>query len=317
MRILDSLTTGLQRILASPGVLIAAYLVGVVVAAPLAVAMGGILKQSIGSSLVDEKLTRGFDLDWYGEFSDQSSGLAETFSPSVVGFLSVLTNVEKLLDGELLPTQSPLLLAGVAVLLGWAFLAGGILDRYAQPEGWTPRSQFFAQCGEYFFRFVRLQVLLVLLYWALLRWVGKPLHDWVEEITRDVTRESTGMLYRLGAYLAVMLLLLLLGITSDYAKITMVAERRRSALLAFLRALRLVLSRPGPTLGLYLLLALVGGALLLFYGAVAPGPNQSTWTSVVFAFLVGQVYLLARVFLKLWFLASQTRLFQVMGGRTA
>lgn len=317
MRILDSLTTGLRRVLASPGVLIAAYLVGVVAAAPLAVAMGGILKQSIGSSLVDEKLTRGFDLDWYGEFSHQSSGLAETFSPSVVGILPVLSNLEKLLDGELLPTQSPLLLAGVAVLLGWAFLAGGILNRYAQRDAWSPPSQFFAQCGEYFFRFVRLQILLLLLYWVLLRWVGKPLHDWVEELTRDVTAETTGMLYRLGAYVVVILLLLLLGITSDYAKIAFVAERRRSALLAFVRGLRFVLSRPVQTLGLYFLLALVGGVLLFTYGLLAPGPNQSTWTSVVFAFLVGQVYLLARVFLKLWFLASQTRLFQVMGGRTA
>lgn len=311
MKIIDSLATGLQRVLASPGVVLAAYLVGVVAAAPLALAMRGILKRSIGSSLVDEKLAAGFDMDWYGEFSYQASGLAQTFTPSVVGILPMLANLEKLLDGQILPTYGVLLLAAVGFLLGWAFLAGGILSRYAESGGWNPRSEFFAQCGKFFFRFVRLQILLALIYWALLRWIGNPLHEWATEITRDATAETTTLMYTFGVYLLVAFMLLVVSMTSDYAKIAMVAERRRSALLAFLRGLRFVLSHPAMTLGLYLVLALVGGILLLIYGAVAPGPAQPSWTWIVLAFLLGQAYLLARVLLKLWFWASQTRLFQL------
>ena len=63
-------------------------------------------------------------------------------------------------------------------------------------------------------------------------------------------------------------------------------------------------------LGLYLLLAAAALLWFLAYAWLAPGPNQSTWTAVLLAFSLGQgSYLLGRWILKLWFLASQTRLF--------
>jgi len=61
---------------------------------------------------------------------------------------------------------------------------------------------------------------------------------------------------------------------------------------------------------LYALLLAVGLVLVVLYGVVAPGPGQRVWWSVLAAFLVGQVYVVARLGLKLWFLSSQTVLFQ-------
>jgi hypothetical protein len=63
-------------------------------------------------------------------------------------------------------------------------------------------------------------------------------------------------------------------------------------------------------MGLYLLLIMVGVILFGIYGLLAPGPNQANDFTLIVAFIGGQVFLSARLILKLWFLASQTVLFQ-------
>ena len=135
-------------------------------------------------------------------------------------------------------------------------------------------------------------------------------HGWLEQATRDVTVEKTVMIYTLLVYSLVALLLMLASMALDYAKIAMVVEKRTSSILAFFRGLRFVFSNPGKTIGLYLMLILVGFVLLIFYAIVAPGPGQSRRITVILAFLVGQLFLLSRLILKLWFLASQTVFFQ-------
>ncbi len=309
MSILKSLVTGLSQVFVSPGLVLGIYLLSLVVALPLAVGMRGTLESSIGSSLVDEKLTAGFDLGWYGEYSSGARGLERTFTPAVTGILPQMRNLEQLLDGGILSVPAPVLLAGILFLLAWAFLAGGILDRYAQPMGATSSEQFFSQCGEHFFRFVRLQAVGLFFYWLIFRWVANPLHRWVLDSNRDVTQETLIMVHVFSVYALVGLLLILLSMALDYARIVMVTERWRSALLALVRGLGFTLKRFPWTFGLYFVLLAVGGVLLLVYSWIAPGPGQSNWGSLFFAFVIGQVYLLARIALKLWFLAAETDLF--------
>ncbi|MCH7765586.1 MAG: hypothetical protein IH916_03420 [Acidobacteria bacterium] len=310
MRIVRSFVAGLEKVVQFPSLIAWLYLTSVLLTVPLALSMRTLLKDSLGSSLVHENLRQGFDMDWYGEFSSGSAGLADSFGPSVVGSLPILSNLEKLIDGEILQADGTILLAGLLFLLAWAFFAGGILDRYAHPDEPPTRARFFSQNGEYFFRFVRLLIISLLFYWGIFRWVANPLHDWLEDATRDVTQEKTVILFTLMVYALVAFLLLLVSMVLDYAKIALVVERRRSALLACLRGARFVLAHPGSALGLYLLLAAVSLLLVWLYSLVAPGPGQSGATTILLAFLVGQIYLIARLGLKLWFLAGQTALFQ-------
>jgi hypothetical protein len=307
-------TKGLGLVRRSPSLVFWVYLACVVIALPLTAAMRGILNDSFGSSLVQEQMRRGFDISWYGEFSSGATGLAATFSPGVVGILPVLGNLEKLLDGNLFAIDRTVLSAGILFLLAWAFLSGGILSRFCDPRSNHTRRAFFAASAEYFFRYVRLLVISLLVYWGLFRWISTPLHDWVQRATRDVTVERTAMLYTAGAYALVGLLLVVSSLILDYAKIAMVAEERCSAILAFLRGLRFFVSRPGQTLSLYLLILLAGAILVAAYALVAPGPGQAGDSALIATFLVGQCYLVGRIMIKLWFLASQTLLFQAATG---
>ena len=135
------------------------------------------------------------------------------------------------------------------------------------------------------------------------------MHRWIETATRDTTVERTVLIYTVLAYVLVGLLFLMTQLVLDYARISLVVEERRSVLLALFRALGFVKDHRRPVLGLFLLLA--AGPLLWFlaYAWLAPGPNQSTWTAVLLAFCLGQVYLAGRWAFKLWFLASQTHFF--------
>ena len=300
---------GLRLILRTPSLVAWVYLTSLVVAFPLALAMKDLLQSAFEGSLVEDNLRQGFDLAWYEEFAANNTGLGKTFGPSVVGILPLLGNLERLLDGTLHQVEPSVLGAGIVMLLAWSFLLGGILSRFADPEEPYSRSRFLAQGGLFFWRFLRLSVISILLYWGIFRGIGHPLHQWIETITRDTTAERTALIFTVLAYVLVGSLFLLIQLLLDYAKICLVVEERRSVLLALLRALSFVKDHRRTVLGLYLLLAAAVLLWFLAYGWLAPGPNQSTWTAVLLAFALGQAYLVGRWMFKLWFLASQTHLF--------
>jgi hypothetical protein len=310
MNILRCFRSGLGRVVGSPSLVFWLYLSSLAIALPLTAAMRETLRTSIGSSMVDQNLNVTFDLDWYGEYSAGARGFAATFSPAVVGILPVLHDLERLLNGEILNVDRVVLAAGILYLLAWAFFGGGIVARYASPDEPRYRDALFGTSAQYFFRFVRLLVISLTLYWALFRWIAGPVYSWLERVTRDVTAEREMMAYTILFYVLVAFLLLICSLAMDYAKVAMVVEERRSAVLAFVRGLKFACSRPLQTGGLYLLLALTGILLLLVYGAAAPGAGQSSYSALALAFLVSQLFLLARLILRLWFLASETALFQ-------
>ena len=213
------------------------------------------------------------------------------------------------MDGKLHQVNGLVLGAGILMVLAWCLLLGGILSRFAHEGEPRLRAGFLAQGGLFFWRFLRLSVISGLLYWGIFRGIGQPLHRWIEAATRDTTVERTALIYTVLAYALVGLLFLMTQLVLDYARISLVVEERRSVLLALFRALGFVKDHRRPVLGLFLLLA--AGPLLWFlaYAWLAPGPNQSTWTAVLLAFCLGQVYLAGRWAFKLWFLASQTHFF--------
>ena len=300
---------GLRLVLRTPSLLAWVYLTTLVVAFPLTLAMRELLQGSFEGSLMEDRLRQGFDLLWYQEFAAGRTGLGKTFGPAVVGILPVLSNLERLLDGKLHQVDGSVLGAGILMVLAWSLLLGGILSRFAHEGKPHLRAGFLAQGGLFFWRFLRLSVISGLLYWGIFRGIGQPLHRWIETATRDTTVERTVLIYTVLAYVLVGLLFLMTQLVLDYARISLVVEERRSVLLALFRALGFVKDHRRPVLGLFLLLA--AGPLLWFlaYAWLAPGPNQSTWTAVLLAFCLGQVYLAGRWAFKLWFLASQTHFF--------
>jgi hypothetical protein len=295
---------GVRRVLRAPALLAGVYLITLLTAIPLAIVLHGAIEGHLGSSVAAETAAQGVNWMWWEEFRSQATGVSSTFGPQILGFAAVLTNVSDILDGS--TPDGAIGLAVIAYLVAWTFFVGGVIDRLARQRRLSSVG-FFAACGTYFFRFCRLAVLAGAAYWVLFG----PVHDWIlgdlyELATRGLTVERTSFLIRIVLYAVFGLLVLPVNLVVDYAKIRAVVEDRRSMVGAVLAAIRFIRRRPLPAVGLYALNAGVFVAVLAVYAVAAPGVGPTLWLT----FVVGQAYVVARVFAKLVFYASQTSYFQ-------
>jgi hypothetical protein len=298
---------GWRRVRSAPALLLGVYATTVGLALPLAVTMRGLLQTHLGASLASDAAAAGVNYDWWQEFTSQATGIGTTFSPTIIGFAATLDNISSLLDGQ--REIAPIAGALAFYLAAWTFLAGGIIDRYARQRP-IRAAGFFAASGVHFFRLLRLAIVSGALYWWLFTYVHSWLFlEWLADRTRTMAVERDVFLWRAALYAVFGLLLMIVNVVFDYAKIRIVVEDRRSALGALSAAVRFVWRRRGRVAGLY---ALNGAAFLILiaiWALIAPGPRGGG-LSLWLGFLVAQLYLLARLALKLQFLASQTALFQ-------
>ena len=307
MVIFRAFRDGIRRVSLAPAVLAGVLIATLLAALPLGLVLRASLRTHLGDSVEAEAAASGVNWDWWQEFSAQATGLGTTFSPSVIGFGVALDNLSSILDNR--PTAGVLVGVATAYLFLWIFLVGGILDRYARQRP-TRVAGFFSACGVYFFRFLRLGVVAWLAYAALFGFVhGWLLNDFYGWATNDFTVERNAFLVRAALYLLFGTLLIACNLILDYAKIRAVVEDRRSMTGALLAGWRFVTRRPLKVCGLYALNGLLFLLVLAAYAAAAPGAG-GTGGSMWLGFLIGQLYILARLWTKLLFYASQTALFQ-------
>ena len=126
--------------------------------------------------------------------------------------------------------SSPIL-AGIAAYAAlWLFVTGGILDRFARGRP-IFTAAFFAACGVYFARFLRLAVFIGAAYFILFRWLYPLLFEtlfglFVSDVSTD--RDLLwlrGLLY--GVFAAA---LVAVDAVADFAKVRAVVEDRRGML---------------------------------------------------------------------------------------
>lgn len=303
----NALRDGIGRVLRAPALVAGVWLLTFLVSLPLAVALRGMIVQHLGSSLAAETAATGVNYEWWQEFSAQATGLGVTFKPTIIGFGAVLDNLSAFLDNE----HRPIVIVGAAsaYLVLWLFLAGGIIDRYARERA-TRSAGFFAACGVYFFRFLRLAFVMAIAYGILFGYVHPWLFDRLyPNAIHDVAVERSAFLVRVGLYAFFGLLLAACNLVFDYAKVRAVVEDRRSTLGAIAAAARFIRRNVAAAVSLYLADFVLFLIVVAAYAFVAPGAGTSGWTMWA-GFAVGQAYVAARLFVKLVFWASETALFQ-------
>jgi hypothetical protein len=307
MAVVSAFREGIRRVNQAPMVIAGMFAVSLLVSMPLAYALQGMIAEHLGSSLAADSAASGVNFGWWREFSAQAAGLGTTLVPSIAGFGAVLNDLSGFLDRT--PLAATIVGVTAAWMVLWSFLSGGIIDRFARARR-TRAQGFFAACGVHFGRLVRLGVIAFVVYALLFLYV----HTWIfddayEWLIRDVTVERTAFMFRITGYVIFGALLVVVNIVFDYARIRIVVEDRRSAIGAVVAALRFVRRHFARVLGLYGLNALAFLILIAVYALVVPGaPGSGLGMWVVLA--VGELYILARHYLKLLFYASETAFFQ-------
>ena len=294
---------GLMRVKRAPWLVIGLWLSTLLLALPLSLALHALLGEHLGSSMAAQAVAEGLSFDWWNEFLAQTTGVGKTFVPAILGFAAILQNLSGVADASGPP--SPVVWVVVAQLLLSTFLLGGLLDRLARDRA-IGAGAFFAACGVYVFRFLRLSVMALAVYAFLFIIV----HGWLFDrlyprLITELTVERTAFFYRLGLYAVFGALVLFTNLVFDYAKVRAVVEDRRSMIGALSAGFRFVRRNPGATVGLYGVNSLAFVAVLFAYYFVAPGAAADA-----LAFAIGQVFIVFRVIVRLQFAASQTALFQ-------
>jgi hypothetical protein len=298
---------GVRRVNGAPLLLAGMVAVTLLIALPLSFVLRDMIETHLGRSLAADAVADGTSSDWWQEFSGQASGLGTTFAPSIIGFGAVLDNLSGLLDN--LPLAATITGATGAWMAVWTFLSGGVLDRLARARP-TRAPGFFAACGVYFWRFVRLGAVAGFIYYLLFAFVHDLIFvDLYEPLTRNLTVERTAFAVRAACYLLFGSMLAAATLVFDYARIRIVVEDRRSALGGLVAGLRFAWRRAGGTITLYLLNAAAYVLVVLVYAAVAPGAPRSG-LSIWLVLAIGQIYIVVRHYLKLLFYGSQTAYFQ-------
>jgi hypothetical protein len=297
----------MRRVTRAPAILFGTWAMTVAVSVPLTLAMRGMIAQHLGSSLAADTVASGVNYEWMQEFSDQATGLGATLTPTVIGAGAVLDNLSSFIDDG----HRPVVIVGAAAayLVLWLFVAGGIIDRYAR-ERPTRAHGFFAASGVFFFRFLRLGVVMWIVYGLLFRYLHRWLfNDLYPRMTVEVTVERTAFFIRVALYALFGAVLAVCNLIFDYAKVRAVVEDRRSMLGSIAAAVRFAGAHYPAVVSLYAVDFALFLVVVALYAAVAPGAaGAGVWMWLAFA--VGQLYVLARLWVKLVFWASETALFQ-------
>ena len=298
---------GARRVARAPGIVVGVWLLTALVSLPLALSLRVDLVNHLGTSLAADSAAQGVNYEWMQEFADQATGIGTTFRPTIIGFAAVLDNLSTFVDA----VPRPVVVTGVAAayMIIWLFLAGGIIDRYARDRT-TGMHGFFSASGGFFLRFVRLAIVMAVVYGLLFG----SLHPWLFDrlytrLIRNISVERTAFLARMTLYLVFGLLLAAANVIFDYAKVRAVVEDRRSALGAVVAAVRFIRGHAAAALGVYALNVIAFGLTLAIYALLAPRAG-STGVMMWVGFAIGQLYVVLRLCVKLTFWASETSLFQ-------
>ena len=188
---------------------------------------------------------------------------------------------------------------------------GGIIGRLLDGGSGTRLAAFFGDCGRYFWRFLRLFLLSVPFYviafgilWSLLSavlgpWERNALTEWTVVILSAVETVFT------------LLLLTLVHMVFDYARIIVVAEDEPWVIRALGRAFVFIGRRFFRSWGLYLLVGafLLGGtALYLYTGRGIPSTGLAF---LAVGILWGQAFIVFRLWIKMLFFSSQAEFYRV------
>lgn len=334
--VFQSLKLGFSKVHSTKRMVFFAWVANVAMALVLALPLLGQLDAYIGGTLREEELLREFNANWANwhqtwQIDMQASELTRYVDYSILGYAPFLNHTEAVLGGTVVKAvgdffyalilrfsfTTPDLLAGFTFLyvLLSTFLSGAFIGTYAKDYRLS-FTEFLTEGARHFGRLFRLSLLSLVIYYLLFLW----LFDWagnrIPVWTANSPSEMAPFVYYLVKNVLVLFVLSVVTLCFDYAKIRVVVEDRISAFIAFVAGARFALQNFRKTYALYIVLTLVGLVFIVAYAFLREQVAQETYASILLAFALGQVYLMARMWLKASFYASQTSLYQKLERQT-
>jgi hypothetical protein len=329
MKIFSFFKRGLALTRRTKRMIFFAWFVNVVLAMVIALPTMKQLDGYLRGTVMDEKILERMDAAWVGAFRAdmEKSEYARSVDWTIFEYAPFFNHLDMQMNGTFVRTLADLIYSfffrwelnlGPTSLLFFlsllyicvnTFLAGGFIGVYAKdyPSTFT---EFLMDGAKYFGKFFRLALVALIVYYVFYAVIVDLINSGIQSWTENSASETVPYTYYMIRNVIVLFLISLLAMIFDYARIRMVVDDRTSSLAASVAGARFAVPKFTTTYGLYLLLTLIGIVLIALYAIIESVIPQTSYWPLVLLFVVQQLYMLFRFWLKANFYASQTVLYQ-------
>ena len=284
MSIFKAVVKGLSTTFRKPRLLVYLYIVNLVFAAAAAVPFLLIVQRDLGSSFLGSNV-RPLDLTWLGEAVLKY----EPALPALLGGLVV---------------------AAALYLALQVFLNGGLVGRLLDREGRATLEPFFADCGRYFGRFVRLFLVSLVFLFLSFGVVLRLLSALLEPAREGASTEWLPLILSNVHLIVTLLLLSVVRMIVDYARIAVVADGERKVLRALRHALKFLGKRFFRAWGIYLAIAALSLAGMVLFHLVFTRLGAPGVPWVLAGFVWMQIDVLFCIWIRMLFFAAQAEYYR-------
>ncbi len=285
MAILEAIRSGLKKVNNNLHFIGLLWIINIAFAMILSMTLFRLLNTDLSGSLVGDSLLQGFEYRWYQEFFFKYQTTLEMFT-------------------------NTLIIVGSIYILIQTFLLGGLLSVLHSSERKTLFIDFFYGGVRYFFRFFKILLLSMLFYLGLFF-----VNRWGTAATENLLGASESEILRISVivvrYILLALIFFFLNIIFDYAKISIVVREERKVMKEWWGAVKFTVSNAGTTIGLFVLLFIFGvGIFGIYYFLEDIFQPVSSYGMIFLVFVLHQIYIGARIWLRMLFYASQLALWK-------
>ncbi len=238
-----------------------------------------LLQKDFSKSLLGDQIGEGMNLIWFGDIIFKY----RDFYPSLIGVF---------------------IIPAVLFFLLYIYLNGGIIGRIAAQDVKVTLSNFFSDCGKYFFRFFRIFLISLIGYFVLFGVVMKLISALFTLWTKNA---STGWPQIFSSNLKLLITVLLFSIVRmffDYVRVRLVIEDSKKTIKATLTNFSFLGKRFFKVWLLYLLV----GVVVVIFSVVYIGINQILPKAGLFfiiVFIWQQLYILSKIWTKMLFFSTE------------
>jgi hypothetical protein len=260
------------------------YLITLSLALALAIPFGSMIENRAGGSMAFTSLLKDFNYTVYKDFMNQ-------YAEAVAPFISIAA------------------WTGILYILFTIFFEGGILAVLIRNERKYSLANFWKASARFFSRFFRLAAYSIIFQAIVLFAIYIPLANILDSVSGSAESEAAFFYIVLTGFIIHLILFIFILIVTDYAKIMMVINKEYKPFKTLLRSFIFAFKHFFSTYFLYLSLLIVPVILFIIYFSLEEIVGISTGVKIFVIFILQQLLIWCRVFIKIWILGSELFLY--------
>jgi hypothetical protein len=242
------------------------------------------LKESLQHNVQADKLTETFDYLWFLELHYTFSEIIETM-PII------------------------LIMAGIIFMFIQVFLSGGMYQILSGEAEKNHFIDFFYGCVRYFYRFFKVFLISILCYTGLY-FVNIVYLNYIDILSVNSESEFLIMLFNLLRYATIVLLFGTLNLIFDYVRIRIVIHQNYYVLKDVWLSFKLVVKKFWRVSILFWFFVAIGVLLYIVHTQLDNYFNPTNYIAVFGVLIMHQVYIVIKIWLKLFLMSSQIEFYR-------